>query len=132
VLRGIGLSLLLLVLVVALAACTGAATPRPQGPEEVQVTATEFKFQSSKTTFSVGVPYRFVVKNAGQIPHEWMIMPAGEKEHVMALLEVEEDELPAGATVAKEFTFSKAGDYEFGCYLPGHYEAGMWLRVTAK
>ena len=39
------------------------------------MTLSEFRVASSLTSFRVGQPYRFVVTNAGVIPHEFMIMP---------------------------------------------------------
>lgn len=134
-----------------IAAC-GGQTPSDsssgdsaQTPIEVQVTLAEtqeFSIQSPETTFRVGVPYRFVVTNKGSINHEMMIMPrmmgdmgGMDMEHMdaMALAYISEDKLPTGATQTVEYTFKQpatAGDIELGCYLPGHYEAGMHLPIT--
>ena len=45
----------------ALSACGGS----PAGPVTVNVTASEYKFETSMTSFKVGVPYHFVIKNEG-------------------------------------------------------------------
>jgi len=119
---------LLIAVVIVLAGCTPAA----RGPEEVQVTLSEFKFQSSRTSFSAAVPYRFVLKNVGNVAHEWMVMPAGERDEAKALAEVHERELGSGRSVTKEFTFPRAGNYEFACHVPGHYEGGMVLPIVVN
>ena len=121
---------LLALLAAVTVACGGNSSSA--GPQEVSVSLTEFKVDSSVTSFTVGKEYRFVITDKGNVPHEWMIMPRGVADHMMALEEVEEDELPVGAKVTKFFTFTKAGDYEFACHLPGHYEAGMVQHITVQ
>jgi uncharacterized cupredoxin-like copper-binding protein len=125
---------------------TRVATPEAAtgiAPEEVAITlggpAGEFTITAAQTTFRVGVPYRFVVTNAGQIPHEFMIippMPMGrmgmEGMHHMALGLIDEEDLPPGATQTLDIVFSApaaTGELELACYLPGHYEAGMNLPI---
>ena len=125
-----------------LAACAGAPSNSDQ-PVDVQVTADDFSFTSSVTTFEVGVPYHFVVTNKGSVAHEFMIVkpiPADttmdmEQMDQMALAHIEESDLPAGATASVDYTFTQAypeGQMEFACHLPGHYEAGMHLSITVK
>lgn len=113
---------------------------------EVRVTMTEFGFESSLTEFETGVPYRFVVTNAGAVNHEFMIMaPLTEDQMGMAmdmheldetaLAMIGEDQLPPGATATLEFTFTEAapaGTLEFACHTPGHYEAGMKLPIVVR
>jgi len=135
---------LLVVLIVTgllLTACGGAAAP-----QEVKITLTDFGIQSSVTEFKVGVPYHFVVTNAGAIPHEIMLMPPLRADQMgmamdmkkldeMALVHIGEDQLQAGATASFDYTFTEAapsGTLEFACHLPGHYEAGMKLGITVK
>ena len=128
------------VLLALLAGCGGAAGSNQ--PVDVQVTATDFAFQSSLTTFQVGVPYHFIVKNTGKVEHEFMIVkpiPAGqmdmEQMDSMALAHIEEDDLQPGQTATVDYTFKQAypeGTLEFSCHLAGHYEAGMKLPITVK
>lgn len=135
-----------LVLTMILAACGaqgGQGAQDTSGPVELMVSAKEFAFESPMTEFQTGVTYRFVVTNDGSIPHEFMIIPPMENASdmtmeeldEMALVVVEEDDLPSGATQTVEFTFTEpapAGNLEFACHTPGHYEAGMKLPITVK
>jgi len=53
--------------------------------------------------------------------------------HEGLILEVEEDQLPAGATVTVEVTFPEeapADSVEFACHISGHYEGGMHSPIT--
>ena len=124
----------LAVMALVMSACAGSASGAAanNSSAQVQVTLSEFKFDSSLTTFAVNTPYHFVIKNAGTVAHEWMIMPRGETDVSKALVKVGQDQLTAGATVTQDFTFTKPGDYEFACHMPGHYEAGMKLIITVK
>lgn len=132
-------------LAVALALTTAACGAPSQagensGPVEVRVTVTDFKVESSRTSFQSGVSYRFVVTNNGKLPHELMIVPPMavgampmEKMHELALGVVDEDDLPPGSTQEMTVTFDKAypsGKLEFACHVPGHYDAGMHLPMT--
>ena len=123
----------LAVVALLLAACAGSASGAAANtPTQVQVTLSEFKFDSSLTTFAVNTPYHFVLKNAGTVAHEWTIMPRGETDVSKALVKVGQDQLTAGATVTQDFTFTKPGEYEFACHTPGHYEAGMKLDIVVQ
>jgi uncharacterized cupredoxin-like copper-binding protein len=125
-----------------LAACGGA--PASKNPVDVQITVNEFNITSSLTTFSVGVPYHFVVTNKGSGPHEIFIMAAANEQmsadqiqalKASALDGITGDDLTAGSTQSMTYTFTKAypvGTLEFACHLPGHYEAGMKLPIFVK
>ena len=113
-------------------ACASAGGQASGGPTEVQITLSEFKIEAPQTTFDTGTAYRFVIKNEGTIAHDWSIMPRGETNESQALIQVDEAQLPAGATVTREFTFTQTGDFEFACHVAGHYEAGMLLPITVQ
>ena len=120
---------LLLAGVAGVAGCSGE-TPGAAPPEDVAVNLSEFQFASSSSTFKAGVPYRFVLRNTGSIAHEWAVVPRGATDEAALLIEVEEEDLPPGATVVQTFTFPEPGDYDFACYMAGHYESGMKLPIT--
>lgn len=134
-------SFLLVALFLGLAACSSAQTGANQ-PVTVKVTADEFNFHSTLTTFKVGVPYHFEVTNNGKVEHEFMLvkpieagtMEMGEMDD-MALAHIEEDDLQPGTTQSFDYTFTEPapkGQLEFSCHLPGHYEAGMRLPITVQ
>jgi uncharacterized cupredoxin-like copper-binding protein len=129
----------LIILSTALAACGPAAGGNK--PVEVQVTLTDFAVQTSLSTFSVGVPYHFVIVNKGSVAHEFIIMPpaadtaTADEKRKSALLTVGESDLQSGATKAVDFTFTAAapaGTLEIACHIAGHYEAGMHLPIVVK
>lgn len=130
--------------VLLLVACGGNAGNQPasNSPVTVDVTLNEFSIESSVTDFKPGVPYHFVVKNAGQIPHELMILPVADsmgmsnmnmqEKDKLALLAIPQEKLPSGATVEMDYTFSNVpqGNIELVCMLPGHYESGMRRAIS--
>jgi uncharacterized cupredoxin-like copper-binding protein len=136
----------LLLILVAVAACgttttapgSNATSPAGQATE-VRVTLTDYKINASQTEFTPGVPYRFVVTNSGQTPHEFMVTPSsvggGTEEEVDAARLFEIEDVNPGQTKTGEYTFTKtaaAGVLEFSCHKPGHYEAGMRTDITVK
>lgn len=131
---------LLLTFALVLVGC-GQATNTSKG-QVVNVTLSEFKIETSVSTFQPGMAYQFSVTNTGKIDHEFMIMPSsqgnmsgmpmGEMDK-MALASI--DTIHPGETKTLEYTFpsSAAGSQpEFACYLPGHYEAGMKQDVHVR
>lgn len=118
-----------LTLLALMAACGGQAEAEPEAVREVRVTMGEMWFETTDSVFVAGVPYRFVLENQGQMSHEWAVVPRGDADESRLLFEVEEEDLPPGATVEREFTFPEAGDFDFACFLPGHYQAGMVIPV---
>ena len=129
----------LLILSTALAACAPSGGGGGQATA-VKVTLTDFKIESSLTTFSVGVPYHFTIVNNGSVAHEFVIMPPADPAsaaaaRAKAVLVVAENDLQAGATKTVDYTFTTAapdGTLEMACHITGHYEAGMHLPIVVK
>jgi uncharacterized cupredoxin-like copper-binding protein len=135
-----------MLLVTACGSSAPAATQDPStqapasgGGTEVDVTLADNTIDSSLTTFQVGVPYTFVIKNTGHHAHNFNINPpvsvAGSLDAALseALLVVKQDQLPVGATVTVNYTFpdSAAGaQLEFSCLIKRHYDDGMRLAIT--
>jgi len=129
-----------LIAALLLAGCSGGASGSTS-PVEVQVKLTEFQITSSLTTFTVGVPYHFIVTNSGTVAHEFQIMPPASGQltqdqiQKMSLAGLSKDDLPAGATKELDYTFTQAyaqGALELACHLPGHYEAGMHISIVVN
>jgi uncharacterized cupredoxin-like copper-binding protein len=132
------------VLLIALvsAACGRTGSTQVTGPVDVQITLTGSKISSSLTTFTVGVPYHFIVTNTDTInQHEFMVIPPAPPTTSSAdldkstIVHIEEVDLPAGAKQTIDYTFTQAyatGTLEMACHLPGHYELGMRLPIIVK
>ena len=113
-----------------------------QQPNTVRVTLSDYKIEASQTSFKVGVPYHFVVTNAqsSSARHELMLMVPMRGDGMsmddmdrMALVHVNADELPPGATRSVDVTFQKPaaqGELEFACHIGSHYSLGMHTPIT--
>jgi len=113
-------------------ACGPSAALDAGSARDVTVTMGDFWFETSDSVFVAGTPYRFVLRNQGLMAHEWAVVPRGDADESRMLTEVEEDDLPPGATAVHVFTFADAGEFDFACFLPGHYEGGMVLPVRVR
>ena len=82
-------------------------------PVTVKVTAREFSYTLSRAAVPRGSTVRFVVHNAGQIRHDFVI--AGKRTRRLA----------HGQTQTLIVTFPKAGAFTFLCSVPGHAKVGM-------
>jgi uncharacterized cupredoxin-like copper-binding protein len=146
---------IVLLVTLFLAACgstTPAATQAPAEPAatgsvpvtggtQVDVTLADNTIDASMTSFQVGVPYTFVITNAGQHAHNFNINPpvavAGSLEQALdsALLAVPQEQLAPGQTATVEFTFpdTAAGQLlEFSCLIRRHYDDGMRVDITVS
>ncbi len=126
-----------------------AGTPGdPKKPfRTVEMTAKEgngtMSFEPAKIVVKQGEQVKFVIKNAGELDHEFMLETFEEnKKHAIAMQknpEMEHDDPNGKRVVSKKsadllWKFSKLGTYEYACLIPGHYEAGMKgvVEVVAK
>ena len=101
------------------------------------------RFEPSSISVKEGETVRFVHRNAGKLMHEMVIGTRAELEQHAEMMRkhptMEHDE-PYMAHVAPGkrgeivWTFNRAGDFEFACLIPGHFEAGMrgTIKVAAK
>jgi uncharacterized cupredoxin-like copper-binding protein len=84
---------------------------------------------------------RFVLKNEGDEDHEFVLATVEEnRKHAEVMKknpDMEHDD-PNGKRVAPYagseiiWKFSKRGEFEFACLIPGHYEKGMFGKVIVK
>ena len=114
-------------------------TSEPDSDGVVEVRGGEFSFESTLTTFTVETPYRFLVKNEGVVPHEWLIEKVeaeaddhAHTDHADLIGSIGADELGPGMAATREVVFTSPGVYEFACRIPGHYEAGMKQTITVQ
>lgn len=90
-----------------------------------------------------GETLRFVVRNTGQVMHEFVIGTKKELDAHAALMvkfpDMEHDapymaHVAPGKTGEIVWTFNRPGDFDFACLIAGHYQAGMVgkIRVLAQ
>lgn len=101
----------------------------------VNVTLSDnMRFDPKSLTVKQGETVRFVVKNEGQMMHEFVIGTIeANQEHaeLMKRFPNMEHEAPYMAHVAsgktKEivWTFNRPGEFQFACLIAGHFDAGM-------
>jgi len=98
-------------------------------------------FSPSEITVNQGDIIKFVNRNVGRMMHEFVLgTPESLNEHaeMMKKFPGMEHEEPYMAHVAPgkngEITwkFSVAGEFSFGCLIPGHYDAGMKGIIIVK
>jgi uncharacterized cupredoxin-like copper-binding protein len=99
------------------------------------------RFTPAEVTVKRGQTVKFVVSNSGKLLHEMVLGTTDElKEHAELMKKFPEMEhadanmahVKPGARGEIVWQFTKAGEYQFACLVPGHYEAGMVGKVTVK
>ena len=98
-------------------------------------------YEPSKLAVKKGEQIRFVIVNAGEIPHEFVLATVEQNlrhgEMMKKYPEMEHDD-PNSKTIQPRqkaeiiWRFTKAGAFEFACLIPGHREAGMIGTVDVK
>ena len=88
-----------------------------------------------------GEQVRFVIRNVGALAHEFVLASTADNLKHAALMQkypdMEHDD-PNGKTVQPKgsseilWRFTRRGEFEFGCLIPGHREAGMLGKVFVK
>ena len=98
-------------------------------------------YEPSRVEVRRGEQVRFVLSNIGVENHEFMLATKAEnRKHAADMKKYPdmEHEDPNAKTVAPFnqgellWRFTKAGEFEFACLIPGHYESGMFGKVTVK
>jgi len=103
--------------------------------------ADTMRFDPAELTIKRGETVRFVVRNHGKVLHEMVIGNMKElKEHAELMKKhpgMEHDEpymahVDPGKEQSITWQFTKAGEFHYGCLIPGHFEAGMVGRIIVK
>ena len=103
--------------------------------------ADTMRFSPSDVTIKRGQTVRFVVHNSGKVLHEMVLGTVDAlKEHAELMKKFPEMEhsdpnmahVKPGTTGQIVWQFNQAGEFQFACLQPGHYEAGMVGKVTVK
>ena len=88
-----------------------------------------------------GEQIKFMLRNNGELDHEFILATTADNlKHAEAMKknpDMEHDD-PNGKRLAPKKTgeiiwkFTKAGEFEYSCLIPGHREAGMIGTVVVK
>ena len=92
--------------------------------QEITVDIKEFKFTPSEIQIKSG-KVKFEVTNSGSVPHEFLVYESGKTTPIVSM-----KDMANGETRESNVIDLKDGVYEIGCYLPGHFEAGMKGKIV--
>lgn len=96
--------------------------------------ADNMRFSPGTLTVKQGETVKFIVTNHGKMLHEMVIGTLQELQEHAALMkkfpDMKHDEaymthVDPGKSEQIVWTFNKPGNFEFGCLVAGHFEAGM-------
>lgn len=98
-------------------------------------------FTPDKIQVKKGEQVKFMLRNNGELDHEFILATTAENlkhgEEMKKNPDMEHDD-PNGKRLAPKKTdeivwkFTKAGEFEYSCLIPGHREAGMIGSVVVK
>ena len=98
-------------------------------------------FEPARIEIRRGEQVRFVLQNDGEEDHEFVLATAREnRKHAEVMKknpDMEHDDpnakrvLPHG-NGELVWKFTRRGEFEFACLIPGHYEKGMFGKVIVK
>ena len=92
-----------------------ATSPSEVSGTEITVECGEFKFTPSEITVKKGEKVTLAFKNAGSVPHDYVIADLG----------VTTRRINPGEEDTVEFTPEEAGEFKFICDIGNHEEQGM-------
>jgi len=101
----------------------------------------DMRFAPERIEVKLGETIRFVHRNDGKTLHEFVIGTKQELDKHAAMMRkqpgMEHDEpymahVAAGKSAEMIWTFNRAGEFDFACLIPGHYEAGMVGKIIVR
>ncbi len=118
----------------------------PKKPSrEIVVTMHEgdgnMRFSHNDIKVRRGEQIKFVLKNAGELDHEFVLATIKDNDKHAKLMikypDMEHADPNAKRVATKKsdemlWRFTKAGEFEFACLIPGHREAGMRGKIVVK
>jgi uncharacterized cupredoxin-like copper-binding protein len=111
----------------------------------IRIIAEDIRFEPAAITVRVGETIAFEIVNQGQLEHEFVLADAtAQAEHEKEMQEMARAmpgmsmdhrdpnavSVKAGETKTLPWVFTKAGTLQYGCHVPGHFQAGMVGQVT--
>lgn len=101
----------------------------------------KMRFTPAELTIRRGETVKLIASNKGEVLHELVLGTVDElKKHAEMMKKhpgMEHDEphmahVQPGKSGEIVWQFTKAGEFQFACLIPGHFEAGMVGKVTVK
>ena len=98
-------------------------------------------FVPARLEVKKGEQIKFVLRNNGELDHEFVLASTADNlKHAEAMQKNPDmaHEEPNGRQLAPKKTgemvwkFTKAGEFEYACLIPGHREAGMTGTIVVK
>ena len=98
-------------------------------------------YRPARIDVKLGETVRFVLKNKGALDHEFVLgTKKANREHAemmasmpgMVHLDKNMTQVTSGQASDLTWKFTKKGEFEFACLIPGHYEAGMHGTLVVK
>jgi len=122
-------------------AAFGQPARAEQATRTVEIVLGDMYYRPASIEVQAGETVRFVLKNEGKLPHEFSLGDAAaHAEHQKQMLAMHsmlhEDASTAsvgpGGQAELTWTFAEAGELQFACNIPGHYQAGMVGQVKVR
>lgn len=101
----------------------------------------DMRFRPDVIEVFQGETLRLRIHNAGRLKHEFVLGTRADLDAHAELMtrfpNMEHDEpymahVRPGGTGEIVWTFNRAGEFDFACLMPGHFQAGMRGRVVVK
>ena len=98
-------------------------------------------FIPNKIDIRKGEQVKFAIRNNGELDHEIVLATLDENlQHAVEMAknpDMEHDDPNAKRLAPKKtgeivWKFTKAGEFDFSCLIPGHREAGMFGKIVVK
>jgi len=116
----------------------GHAAKAAQADRTVEIEAMDIAFKPETVTVEKGETVKFVIKNTGNLEHEFVLgTPEEQKQHAKEMQAMQDEggmehhssanavSIAPGETKILTWTFTKATPIEYACHVPGHYQADM-------
>ena len=109
---------------------------------QIQVSMSDMmRFAPEQITVKLNETVRFVVDNDGKVLHEFVLGTSDEIQKHAELMKrfpnmAHDEPYMTHVDPSKQgevvWTFNRAGEFEYACLLPGHFEAGMRGRIVVQ
>jgi uncharacterized cupredoxin-like copper-binding protein len=99
------------------------------------------RFAPDRVEARPGEQIRFTVRNVGQVDHEFVLGTAKDNKSHAAMMaampgmkhtDANAVTVAPGASATLVWRFTRKGDFEYACLIPGHYDLGMHGTVVVR